>query len=291
MNFGVIGMSEGNGHPYSWSAILNGYNTQHMATCPFSAIPDYLGKQKYPDDFITGHEVTHIWTQEDSISNHIAQASKIKAIVKEPQDMIGQIDALLLARDDYENHMHFAKDFLKMGIPVYIDKPIANYQKDAKLLYDLQQFETQIFSCSAVRYAQELEPLRDKIKDIKSINAHTPKYWSTYAMHIIDPIVGLLGSDTIVLKDKKINGEAVIVSIQFGDVAVTLQSAGEAIGTINFVIEYHSGEIEEIIIKNSFYAFRAALNAFIQQIESKKAVIPMQQIMDTVSIIEMGKAK
>lgn len=32
----MLGMSEGNGHPYSWSAMFNGYDREKMtAGCPF----------------------------------------------------------------------------------------------------------------------------------------------------------------------------------------------------------------------------------------------------------------
>ena len=42
---GAIGLSPGNGHPYSWAAIFNGYDTASMADCPFPAIPEYLATQ------------------------------------------------------------------------------------------------------------------------------------------------------------------------------------------------------------------------------------------------------
>jgi hypothetical protein len=48
LKLGIIGMSEGNGHPYSWSAIINGYNMDHMLDCPFPVIPEYLFKEPYP---------------------------------------------------------------------------------------------------------------------------------------------------------------------------------------------------------------------------------------------------
>ena len=39
----MLGMTEGNGHPYSWSIIINGkYNAQALAKCPYAAIIDYL---------------------------------------------------------------------------------------------------------------------------------------------------------------------------------------------------------------------------------------------------------
>ena len=35
-------MNEGNGHPYSFSAIFNGYNEEAINECPYSAIKQYL---------------------------------------------------------------------------------------------------------------------------------------------------------------------------------------------------------------------------------------------------------
>ena len=41
----MLGAVPGNGHPYSWSAIINGYSPQAMARCPYPVIPEYLGRQ------------------------------------------------------------------------------------------------------------------------------------------------------------------------------------------------------------------------------------------------------
>ena len=125
LRMGIIGTSPRNGHPYSWAAICNGYNPQAMADCGFPAIPEYLARQTWPDDRLTGAHVTHIWTQNEAESRKIARASHIDTVVRTPEDMIGEIDALLLARDDAHNHLQFAAPFLRAGIPVYIDKPIA----------------------------------------------------------------------------------------------------------------------------------------------------------------------
>ncbi len=43
IRLGIIGMTEGNGHPYSWSAIFNQYDREAMTEeCPFPGIPAYL---------------------------------------------------------------------------------------------------------------------------------------------------------------------------------------------------------------------------------------------------------
>ena len=55
-SFGIIGISPGNGHPYSWAAIFNGCDRERMAKCPFPVIAEYLGKQD-PDTIV------HSWSK------------------------------------------------------------------------------------------------------------------------------------------------------------------------------------------------------------------------------------
>ena len=78
VKLGVIGLSEGNGHPYSWPAIINGYDPFYMKDCGFPVIPEYLEQQTFPQDKIPNAEVTHIWTQDLKLSEHIAKATYIK---------------------------------------------------------------------------------------------------------------------------------------------------------------------------------------------------------------------
>ena len=35
LKIGILGMTEGNGHPYSWSAMFNGYDKKYMDECPY----------------------------------------------------------------------------------------------------------------------------------------------------------------------------------------------------------------------------------------------------------------
>ena len=60
LKLGIIGISDGNGHPYSWASIFNGYNSELMEECGFPVIPRYLEKQNFPEDTIQNASVTHI---------------------------------------------------------------------------------------------------------------------------------------------------------------------------------------------------------------------------------------
>ncbi|MCB0738187.1 MAG: Gfo/Idh/MocA family oxidoreductase, partial [Bacteroidetes bacterium] len=195
IKLGVIGMSEGNGHPYSWSAIMNGY-TSVMEECPFPAIPAYLKQEAYPNNFINNALVTHVWTQDLQVSHHIAKSAKIANVCADKLEMLSEVDGVLLARDDAENHMGFAKEFIQAGLPIYIDKPVAHSMKNLDTLLSWQQYEGQLFTCSALRYADELMlsvAEQEELGDLRMINAVTPKSWEKYAVHIIEPLVARFG--------------------------------------------------------------------------------------------------
>ncbi|NMC36103.1 Gfo/Idh/MocA family oxidoreductase [Candidatus Beckwithbacteria bacterium] len=293
LKLGIIGLSEGNGHPYSWSAIFNGFNKAVMKTCPFPVIYEYLSKQRFPKDAIAGAKVTHIWTQDLSISRHIAKASNIVNIVTDYQDMIGQVDAILLARDDSQNHLKMSRPFLQAGLPIYIDKPLATTIAEAKKMYSLEQYAGQIFTCSALAYAKELtlSPKKlDSFGPIHFVNAITPKYWETYAVHIIEPTLNLFKTKTKHIKSASTHKSKQITttSIIWDSGLITNFSAlGQSATPIKIEI-YGQNKSEVLVFKDTFFAFKKALEEFIAIITKKKKPQKKEDVLHLISIIEQG---
>ena len=100
IRLGMIGMTDGNGHPYSWSAIFNRYNREAMtAECPFPGIPTYLNKENYTSIGIPGAEVRMVYCDRRENAEHIARLSNIPEVAERPEDMIGKVDAVIIATD------------------------------------------------------------------------------------------------------------------------------------------------------------------------------------------------
>ena len=293
LKFGVIGMSEGNGHPYSWSAIFNGYEKEIMQTCPFPSIPDYLSKESYPQNFL-GHlaEVTHIWTQNPEVSNHIAKASKISNVVTHYAEMIGAVDAVLLARDDAENHYEMALPFLKAGIPLFIDKPFALSLAEAKQMLNEQQYNNQIFTCSSLRYAQELllsKEEKAKFGDIYRVDASIMKYWETYGIHLLEPIVVNLPNRGALTKVHKMEGSKIHhVTISWENVSAALKVTGNKTVPLEFTYYGDKGSVKKVF-SDSFACFKASLFEFVQQIQGKENRISREETLELVELIEKGR--
>jgi predicted dehydrogenase len=295
VRLGIIGLSPGNGHPYSWSAICNGYDPEAMTECGFPSIPDYLARQSWPDDQLRGVCVTHVWTQDRAQSEKIARAGRIATIVDQPQDMIGQIDGLLLARDDAQNHFSLAEPFLRAGLPVYVDKPVALSEAGFNALHAVQQRPGQIFSCSALRFAPELQldaETADRVGPIRLIQAMTPKYWETYAIHLIDPLLSILGHtarpDSLFSGPVGSNGRFLALRWPQAGPDVHLMATGTSVASpLSLRIVGDTGEVT-LAFQDSFTAFRTALAEFVAGVNEGRSRLSEQFSRRTVQIIEMG---
>lgn len=293
LKLGVIGLSPGNGHPYSWSAIFNGYDRDAMESCGFPVIPRYLEQREFPADQIAGARVTMVWAQERSLAEHIARAARIDSIVDYYTDMIGQVDAVLLARDDAERHVEFALPFLEAGVPIYVDKPLALSIAEAKQLFAAQRYPGQLFTCSALRYAREFQLSaedRAAIGNIHHIHATTPKSWDKYAVHVIEPALLLAGErgratafqgwhsdDSTTLAVRYKSGFELLVSAMGGTCApMSMRVMGDK-------------GWKDLVFLDAFTAFRSALQEFIDGVSARQPRIASDFVIEVVSLIEAGR--
>lgn len=292
LKLGIIGLSEGNGHPYSWSAIFNGYDPVQMAGCGFPVIPEYLSERRFPQDFLT-HDgiVTHVWSQESALSRKIALACRIEHVVNRPQDMIGYVDAVLLARDDAENHPAMAEPFLKAGLSVFIDKPFALSVADAHTMLGCQTREAQIFTCSSLRYAPELmlsEMDRQNLGTIRYTVGTVMKKWETYGIHILEPIVAMLPHRGRLLKVTPVrNHWHHSVLVEWENCVAALNITGAIPAPLQLTFHGESGHTT-LTFNDSFTCFRNSLAAFIEQKKTGKPAIAVEETLELTGIIERG---
>lgn len=294
---GVIGGSDGNGHPFSWSAIINGYNSEFMALSGYPIISKYLGEQKWPDAKLRGASVDYIFTPNPNLSKLIAKSSLINNIVDQPSDMLGYTDGLLLARDDAENHIEYAREFLVAGLPIFIDKPIALNVPDLMELWSLQKYRNQIFSCSSLSHSlksKKNKKLINSVGKLRSINATTPNSWNKYGIHIIEPLIEYTQGIKNVRTSRDRSGIQGSVSLSFSNdnsVEINLKSLGAGVkGEIKFEFCGDMGQVT-IVPDDYFSYFKTSLQRFKINIVNKSSIweCSLEHHRRVVTLIEMGK--
>ena len=84
--FAIIGINKGNGHPYSFSAIVNGYDKKELNKfCEFDVIKKYLIGKEFPDKKFNKFKIKYIFTTNMNISKNIAKSCKIKIFNSKPK--------------------------------------------------------------------------------------------------------------------------------------------------------------------------------------------------------------
>ena len=293
INIGLIGYSDGNGHPFSWSAIVNGFNQKYLNKCPFPIIRDYLSEEKNKYEKFSEVNISHIWTQNNFYSKLISDFAYIPNIVENYYDMVDNVDAVMLARDDFENHLYYSLPFIEAGVPIYIDKPIANSVDELENILSKQIYKGQIFSHSALRYAEEFNFDRKYLSNFGMINeviAKAPKDWSHYSIHIIEPVVHAFGlnSNFKLISREPFGKKGKILNLKWDNIpSVKFITTGEIDSSISIEI-IGTNKSEKIIFQDTYNAFKSCIIDFISGIGNKSDTYSEEELSLYVKVIESG---
>ena len=292
IRLGIIGMSEGNGHPFSWSAMFNGYDQKAMTEeCPFAGIPVYLNKEPKDTLRITGANVTHIYCDNREDAEKVAKCSLIPNVVNKPEDFIGNVDAVIIARDIGGEHAERARPFVEAGLPVFIDKPLCDNRKDLGIFRKwIVEEKKPIMSSSCMRYAKEFMPYHmrtEELGQLRFVSMPMAKKWETYGIHALESIYPIVGPGfetiqnigtcerNIVHMTHKRGIDIVIACIkdvQYGGALRLSGTAGNA----------------TILSNDTFYAFKAQLQAFTDFLRSGEYPFPFSETDELMRLVIGG---
>jgi predicted dehydrogenase len=282
----MLGRSEGNGHPYSWSAIINGgYNEARMKKQPFPMIYEYLSNEPKDNLGIEGAKVTHVWAEDRNDAKDIAACSLIDNVVSSPDDVIGKVDAVIIGEDIGSRHLNLALPFIERNIPIFIDKPLTDNEHDLKIFIKFFEKNSPIMSSSGFSYAKEFENLyKYKLGKITYVNCLMNKSWETYGIHAIAGIYKILGSGvgSIVNLGKK-GIETIYLKYKNDSQAVISQIYNAGVSRFDLV----GSNGTKIITKfDAFYMFKKQLEDFVNFIRvGKYSYYSSNETIETIKVL------
>lgn len=144
IRIGIVGSD--NSHADAFSQMLNIADSQ-------------TGEFAYPDV-----RVTAIFGLDEKRTAEVALDGKIEHIVKDPSEMIGMVDAVMVVFRHGGLHAKYALPFIEAGIPTWIDKPFCIDEDEVRqLIAASKKHHTLITGGSTCKYTYDVQMARETV--------------------------------------------------------------------------------------------------------------------------------
>jgi predicted dehydrogenase len=158
-------------------------------------------EKKFPD-----MEVRYIWGETEEFARNAMKEGGIPELVKDPLEMMGKIDALIVDHRHPRYHLPAAEPFVKAGIATFIDKPFCYRVAEGKTFLAMaRKTGTPISSFSMIAQSYATYDIKEQVAaigDFSQIISCGPADLDSiyggiffYGIHIIQPLMIIFGSD------------------------------------------------------------------------------------------------
>ncbi len=290
----MLGCTPGNGHPYSWSAMFNGYNREAMTKeCPFAGIPVYLNKQPAEGLTIPGAKVTHIHCEGEGgfTAEHVAKLSLIPNVVAKATDVIGHVDAVVIATDIGGEHVARARPFVEAGLPVFIDKPLTDNAADLAIFRQWAKEGRAILSSSSMRYTKEYLPYRistRELGDLRYVSITTPKSWEAYGIHALEGMFPIVGPGFISARNVGTKERNLVHLKHSRGIDVVIVANYDMFGGFGLLQLVGTAGHVNVTSGDTFFAFKSQLEAFVSYLRTGLRPFPFSETEELMQLLIAG---
>lgn len=288
----MIGMNMGNGHPYSYSAMFNGFcENALLKYCEFELIREYLPKYHSPVNQIENASVDFIWTQDKILSEKISKVVNIPNICSSLDDLISKSDAIILARDDPWNREEYLRKLIKSGKPFFVDKLISSYSHELESVLEHMAGQGLVMATSAARYLPQIEMIKSGFSQERLISVHgmSRVNWERYGSHLLDPISSIIGCDFSSVRSLSpdIGHDIVQIKMKSGQNLIL-----ECIENISLPIEtnffFEKEKPKKLLFDDFYFSFNAMMQDFIKMVTTSKLPVTVHEVANVNWMILAG---
>lgn len=165
-----------------------------------------FGRMFNTDKKFPAAEVKYVWGETEDFAKIAAEKGNIPNIVKDPQEMLGKIDALIVDHRHAKYHLEAATPFIKEGIPTFVDKPFCYRASEGEDFLALaRKHGTPVTSYSTIAHSAATFDMKEQIRSLGNINQVVrtgpveldSKYGGIffYGVHIVQPLMYMFGED------------------------------------------------------------------------------------------------
>jgi len=177
------------------------------------------GKMFNIDKKFPGIEVKYVWGETEAFAKAAMEKGGIPEMVKDPKQMLGKIDALIVDHRHAKFHLEAARPFIEARIPTFIDKPFCyRVEEGKKFLALARQAGTPVTSYSGVAHSANTLNIKKQVEALGPIN-HVVSYGPVdihsvyggvffYGVHLVEPLMYIFGEDIVKARVTRNNDNA-----------------------------------------------------------------------------------
>jgi predicted dehydrogenase len=254
-----------------------------------------FGKLFNIDKKFPGVEVKYVWGETDEFAKRAMERGNIPNQVKDPAEMMGRIDALIVDHRHPKYHLDAARPFVKAGIPAFIDKPFCyRAEKGKEFLQMARETGTPVTSYSSIAQSEATFDIKKQVENMGKIyqvirtgpvNLDS-EYGGVffYGVHSVQPLMFMFGEDIERVRITR-DGSYGNASLKFsGGLLATLVFKQKAYGWETFV----ETNDELIELKSRVEASNPPKNYvdMVEMFRTGKEPRSYQSILNGVSVLE-----
>ena len=165
-----------------------------------------FGRLFNTDKKFQGVEVKYVWGETDEFAKRAMERGNIPNQVKDPSEMMGKIDALIVDHRHAKYHLDAAWPFVEAGIPTFVDKPFCYRAKKGKEFLEMaREAGTPVTSYSSIAHSAATFDIKKQVSEMDNIHQVIrtgpvdldSKYGGVffYGVHILQPLMVMFGED------------------------------------------------------------------------------------------------
>uniref|UniRef100_UPI0032171707 Gfo/Idh/MocA family protein n=1 Tax=uncultured Draconibacterium sp. TaxID=1573823 RepID=UPI0032171707 len=165
-----------------------------------------FGKMFNVEKKFPGVEVKYVWGETEEFAKNAMEKGSIPNRVKDPNEMLGKIDALIVDHRHAKFHLEAATPFIKEKVPTFIDKPFCYRLNEGKeFLAIAREYGTPVTSYSSIAQSEGTFDIKKQVEQLGEFNnvvRYGPveldsKYGGVffYGVHILQPLMFMFGED------------------------------------------------------------------------------------------------
>jgi predicted dehydrogenase len=212
-------------------------------------------------------------------------------VVAQPTDVIGHVDAVIIATDLGGEHVARARPFVEAGLPVFIDKPLTDNEPDLKIFKDWVAAGKPIMSSSSMRYTKEFLPYRlstRELGELRFVSITTPKSWETYGIHALEGMYPILGPGFLSARNTGTAKRNVVHLKHASGCDVIVVASYDMLGSFGCLQLCGTAGKVQLTSGDSFFAFKAQLEAFVGYLRTGVHPFPFAETVELMQLVIAG---